>query len=89
MYQQYKTDNPSATDIEARDYVRHWFHLYISTVKSEWGLTDDQINLHNGSIKGGKDDSTHMNLRGAKRCAEIIAGLIRDSGSSLGDRYKK
>ena len=89
MYQQYKTDNPSAADIEARDYVRHWFHLYISTVKSEWGLTDDQINLHNGSIKGGKDDSTHMNLRGAKRCAEIIAGLIRDSGSSLGDRYKK
>ena len=89
MYQQYKTDNPSAADIEARDYVRHWFHLYISTVKSEWGLTDDQINLHNGSIKGGKDDSTHMNMRGAKRCAEIIAGLIRDSGSSLGDRYKK
>ena len=88
MYQQYKTDNPSATDIEARDYVRHWFHLYISTVKSEWGLTDDQINLHNGSIKGGKDDSTHMNMRGAKKCAEIIAGLIRASGSSLGDRYK-
>lgn len=78
MYQDYMTAHPDASVVEGRDYVRYFFHLYnkpINTPVEEGGLGMQFPNWDN--------DSTHLNCRGAKVYADIVAKLISQTNTEL------
>lgn len=90
MYQNYMAEHTDATVAEGRDYVRHYFHIYQSDLKSGkfgYAFTDEQISHHYGNVRKG-DDATHVNLHGAEKLAEIMCSLIKDSNCSLKDYVK-
>lgn len=78
MYQSYMKTNPDATVADGRNFVRYHFNRY-------------RNNLNTDISKGGfgldfpdfEDDSTHLNTRGAKSYAAIIANLILKSETEL------
>ena len=91
MYQDYMTkygNNPTDEQIsEGRDYVRHYFHIFQSDLKSGrfgYAFTNEQIQNHVGGVRKG-DDAVHMNYIGAEKLAEIMCSLIKDSNCSLSE----
>lgn len=78
MVEDYIVQNPNATAAEAKNYVRNYFHLYgASSTTPPPGWNDF------GSKK--TDDNLHYNFVGANKAASIIAKLLSESGSPLGD----
>lgn len=80
----YPDNNSDEAVIASRNYVRHYFHLYASALKSEWNMNDEQIT----SLLKGNDDQTHLNEKGAERIAALIASLIKSSDVLLADYVK-
>jgi len=78
MYNEYMAENPDATNVEGKNYVRNYFHLYgASSTNPPPGWEDF----------GSKttDDDMHYNFVGAKKAASVIAKLLAESDSPLGD----
>ena len=94
MHDSYRKENTDATVAQARDYVRYYFHLYVSEImkptdEGGWGITYISKLPHKyykWDAETGYtyiNDTTHVNQRGAEKIAEVIASLIADSDSSL------
>lgn len=78
MVNEYQQANPEATTVEAKNYVRNYFHLYgASSTNPPPGWEDF----------GSKttDDDMHHNFVGSNKVASIIAKLLAQSDSPLGD----
>jgi len=99
MYETYRSENPDATVSEARDYVRYYFHLYVSEImkpveEGGWGIiyiSKLPHKYYKWDAKTGYtyiNDTTHVNERGANKIAEVISTLISQSGSSLAEFVK-
>ncbi len=82
MLAEYKEANPDATEVEAYNYVRGHFHMYEPIVQKPI----DQGGFGYPDFTG--DDSTHHNYKASNEVAGIIARLLKESGSSLGDYVK-
>ncbi len=96
MYETYLSENPDATISEARDYVRYYFHLYVSEImkpidEGGWGIiyiSKLPHKYYKWNAETGYtyiNDTTHVNERGAQKIAEVIATLISQSDSALAD----
>ncbi len=80
MYNVYRQQNPEKSEIDARNYVRYYFHLYnknLNAPKDEGGF--------GMNCPEREDDSTHLNERGAKVYAHTVAKLISRSDTKLSE----
>lgn len=78
MYDEYMAQNPEATTVEGKNYVRNYFHLYgasSTTPPPGWDNFGSKTT----------DDDMHYNFVGANKAASVIAKLLAESGSPLGD----
>ena len=63
---------------------RKEYHLDYEAVSTEWGLTETELAAHgNGSIKNGKSDALHINVKGADYFASKIKQALLSSNSTL------
>lgn len=75
MVDEYLANNEGATKKDAYNHVRNYFHLYYSKGTPPAGYT----------YSGTGNDSTHHNTVASKHLAKILAELLVESGSPLGD----
>jgi len=78
MVEEYQTKNPDATLVEAKNYVRNYFHLYGAS------STTPPPGWDNFGTKT-EDDDGHYNFVGVNKVASVIAKLLAESDSPLGD----
>lgn len=78
MYQDYMSSHKDATQSQGRDYVRYFFHLYNKPLNTP--VKDGGFGLDNPDKK---DDSTHLNIRGAKVYAKTVAKLIKQTDTGF------
>ncbi|MBR3934465.1 MAG: hypothetical protein IKJ68_11235 [Clostridia bacterium] len=77
MADEYLAQNPTKVKKDANNYVRNYFHMYPENGTPPEGWDDF------GSLT--TNDSTHHNYIGSNKVASIIAKLIQESDSTLGD----
>ena len=75
MANSYLAENEGATKVQAYNYVRNYFHLFMSKGTPPEGY----------QYSGEGNDSTHHNTVASKYLAKILAQLLVESGSTLGD----
>lgn len=69
------------TDI---DTARVNYYLDYNDVSTNWGLSEADLENHlNDSVKNGKNDEIHFNVRGADFYASIISETLKNSNSKL------
>lgn len=78
MVEEYRIENPDATLVEAKNYVRNYFHLYGAS------STNPPPGWDNFGTKT-EDDDGHYNYVGVNKVASVIAKLLAESDSPLGD----
>lgn len=78
MYQKYMSTNSESTVVDGRNHVRYHFHLYNKNINAP--VEEGGFGLN---IPDKEDDSTHININGAREYAEIIANLILESNIEL------
>ena len=90
MSDEYLAEHPEEGRMGANNYVRNYFHMYGKSGTIREGIEDFGANeLGNpgfGSLKS--DDSTHHNYLASEEIAGIVAELLKNSDSPLGDYVK-
>lgn len=70
-------------DNDVDEQLKNYYMDY-SVMKSEWGLTDEELEAHqNGGISSKTSDRLHPNVRGADKFASIVRQLLLQSDSKL------
>ncbi|MBR3933829.1 MAG: hypothetical protein IKJ68_08000 [Clostridia bacterium] len=77
MAEKYMEENENASTKEAYNYVRNYFHIYAEHGTPPTGWNDFGTRT--------TDDSDHFNPTGANEVAKMVAKLLAESESPLGD----
>lgn len=77
MADEYLAENENASIREAYNYVRNYFHIYAEHGTPPTGWNDFGTRT--------TDDSGHFNPTGANEVAKMVAKLLAESNSPLGD----
>lgn len=74
MYQEYMKNNPNASIADGRNYVRYYFHLYNKAINTP--IEDGGLGFN---MPDRKNDTVHLNPRGALVYAKTVAQLLSET----------
>ncbi len=97
MYADYMAEHTGATEAKGRNYIRAYFGMYLANLQENpatltysdapgFGLTDEELEDNatvNKTIAELKDDTLHLNVRGAYRIAQMVRDSLKKTNSSI------